>query len=399
VKARLAAALVSAALLPATVAASPESALLRARATAHAYSLDYDLAVRDMEAAVEADPRDVAARRGLAMIPWLMISFRRGAVTVDDYLGSISKQNVAMREPPAELAARFDEHITAALELAERRVDERPDDVEALYELGATIGLRASYVATVEGRILDGFRAARRAYNAHEEVLERDPSRKDAALVVGMYRYIVSQLALPIRMLAYVVGFGGGKERGIGMIEEAAGHGGEASADARFALVLLYNRERRYADALATLEQLQRTFPRNRILWLEAGATALRAGRAADAVRRLDEGFARMEADGRPRMFGEEALWRLKRGTARLALGREAEAEHELRRALAIEARKWVAGRAHAELGKLADLRGNRAAATAAYTRAMALAREDNDPIGEAAAGRWLDEPYRREQP
>ena len=398
-RARLRAALVTAALLlPADAGASPESAVLRARATAHAYSLDYDLAARDMEAAVEADPRDVAARRGLAMIPWLMISFRRGAVTVDDYLGSISKQNVAMREPPADLAARFDEHITAALELAERRVDERPDDAEALYELGATVGLRASYVATVEGRILDGFRAARRAYNAHEEVLERDPSRKDAALVVGMYRYIVSQLSLPIRMLAYVVGFGGGKERGIGMIEEAAGHGGEASADARFALVLLYNREGRYADALATLEQLQRAFPRNRILWLEAGATALRAGRAADAARRLDEGFARMEADSRPRMFGEEALWRLKRGTARLALGLEAEAEHELRRVLAIEARKWVAGRAHAELGKLADLRGNRAAATAAYTRAMALAREDNDPIGEAAAGRWLDEPYRREQ-
>ncbi len=383
-------------LVPAAAFASQEAAALRARAIAHAYSLDYDLATRDMEAAVRADPRDAASRRGLAMIPWLMISFRRGAVTVDDYLGSISKQNVAMREPPADLAARFQDQIARALKLAEEHVSAAPDDATALYELGATVGLQASYVATVEGKILDGFRAARRAYNLHEDVLELDPARKDAGLIVGMYRYVVSQLSLPLRMLAYVVGFGGGAERGIEMIEEAAAHGGEASADARFALVLLYNREGRHADALATLAQLRRTFPRNRILWLESGATALRAGSAADAERLLEDGMARMAADARPRMFGEEALWRLKLGTARLALGRTAEAEPDLRRVLGLEARTWVTGRAHAELGKLADLRGDRAAAKAAFSRAAALAHEDNDPTGAAAAEQWIDRPYQR---
>ena len=372
---RLLAAALLLVLVPADASGSQESAALRARAIGRAYSLDYDLATRDMEASVKADPNDVASRRGLAMIPWLMISFRRGAVTVDDYMGSVSKQNVAMREPPADLASRFQERVADALALAERRAAARPRDADALYELGATVGLQASYVATVEGRILDGFRAARRAYTLHEEVLELDPARKDAGLIVGMYRYVVSQLSIPLRMLAYVAGFGGGAERGIRMIEDAAAHGGEAAADARFALVLLYNREGRHDEALAALAQLQRAFPRNRILWLEAGATALRAGRPADAGRMLEEGLARMAADARPRMFGEEALWRLKLGTARLALGRDAEAEADLRRVLGLEARTWVTGRAHAELGKLADLRGNRAAAKAAFGRAVALAR------------------------
>ena len=394
--ARLAAALL---LVPSIALASPESEKLRARAFTHAYNLDYAEATRDMEAAVKADPRDIAAHRGLAVIPWLMISFRRGAVTVDDYLGSVSKQNIAMREPPPELAARFHKHTAAALKLAEEAVAARPRDTDALYQLGAVVGLQASYVATVEGKILGAFRAARRAYDAHEEVLERDPSRKDAGLVVGMYRYIVSQLSLPIRVMAYVAGFGGGKELGIKMIEEAAAHGGEAAADARFALVLLYNREQRYADALRVLAQLQREFPRNRILWLEAGATALRGRRPADAERILSEGLAKMNADARPRTFGEEALWHLKRGTARLELGREAEAESDLRRSLQLEGRKWVHGRAHAELGKLADLRGNRAAARAEFQRAVTLARQDNDPIGEAEAERWLDTPYRPGKP
>jgi tetratricopeptide (TPR) repeat protein len=382
-------------IVPTFAFASPESRMLRTRALASAYNLDYEQATREMEAAVKADSRDAAAERGLAMIPWLMISFRRGAVTVDDYLGSISKQNVAMREPPADLAQRFQTHIGRALQLAEQAVAARPTDPEALYQLGNAVGLQASYVATVEGRVLGAFRAARRSYDAHEQVLALDPSRKDAGLVVGMYRYVVSQMSLPIRLLAYVAGFGGGADRGIQMVEDASRHPGEGAADAKFALVLLYNREGRHGDALRVLGQLQKEFSRNRILWLEAGATMLRAGRPADAERVLAEGLEKMQADNRPRMFGEEALWLVKRGTARLAIGRADSAEADLKRALALQSRKWVTGRAHAELGKLADLRGDRAAARRQFERAVALATEDNDPIGAEAAERWVARPYR----
>ena len=219
--------------------ANERSARLRANAYQLAYNLDYDEATREMEAAVKADPNDPAAERGLAVIPWLLISFTRGAVTVDDYLGSISKQNVAMRQPPADLAMRFDRHATRALQLAEAQVKARPRNPAALYQLGAVVGLQATYVATVEGRILGAFRAARRAYDAHEQVLALDPSRRDAGLIIGTYRYIVSAMSLPVRMMAYVAGFGGGKERGMQMIEEAAASATEASADAKFALVLL----------------------------------------------------------------------------------------------------------------------------------------------------------------
>jgi tetratricopeptide (TPR) repeat protein len=315
---------------------------------------------------------------------------------VDDYLGSISNQNVAMRQPPADLAERFQAHIGRALQLAEQHVAARPQDPEAHYQLGNAVGLQASYVATVEGRVVGAFRAARRAYDAHEQVLELDPSRKDAGLIVGMYRYVVSQMSLPIRMVAYVVGFGGGKELGISMIEEAAAHRGEGAADAKFALVLIYNREGRYNDALRVLQQLQREFPRNRILWLEAGATALRAGRAADAERMLADGFSKLSTDTRPHFFGEEALWLVKRASARLALDRREQAEADLRRALRLETRKWVTGRVHAELGKLADLRGDRVTARREFERAAALATEDNDPLGAGEAQRWIHAPYRR---
>jgi tetratricopeptide (TPR) repeat protein len=245
-------------------------------------------------------------------------------------------------------------------------------------------------MATVEGSVMGAFRAAREAYDEHETVMSLDPRRKDAGLIVGTYRYIVAALALPLRMFAYIAGFGGGREKGLRLIEEAAAFGGDNGTDARFALMLLYNREQRYDDALKLLALLREQYPRNRLMWLESGSTSLRAGRAADAERFLSEGFARFASDQRPRMFGEEALWEYKRGVARAALGRTKEAEADLRDALRGEARKWVQGRAHLELGKLALKAGNRPAAKAELQSAIVLGESDNDPATADEARRLM---------
>src|SRR5262249_18513406 len=187
--------------------------------------------------------------------------------------------------------------------------------------------------------------------------------RKDAGLIVGTYRYIVATLALPLRMMAYVAGFGGNREKGLRLIEDAAAYTGDNQTDARFALILLYNREKRYADALAQLAILRERYPRNRLAWLESGSTSLCAGRYSEAERFFDEGLARFSGDGRTRMFGEDALWYYKRGTARAWNGRPTEAEPDLRRALAVPGRKGVHGRAHLELGRIAvSARSNAAA-------------------------------------
>ena len=380
--------------VPHAADANPESARLRARAYEYALNLDYDEAIRDMEAAAKADPKDPAAERGLASISWLMISFRRGAATVDEYLGGVTRQNVALREPPADLATRFNTHIERATMLAEAMLRTKPRDADAHYQVAATVGLHASYIATVEGRIIGAFRAARRAYDEGETVAVLDASRKDAGLIVGMYRYVVSLMSLPLRMMAYVAGFGGGKERGLQMVEEASVYPSESQGDARVALVLLYNREGEYAQALRQLEELQRRYPRNRLLWLEAGATALRAGRAPDAEMQLNAGLRLLAGDKRSRMFGEDALWYGKRGATRVALNRLDDADMDLRRAVAAESRPWVKGRAYAELGKIADLRRDRPAARANFQKAVMLCEQDNDPLGADAARPWIDTAY-----
>jgi tetratricopeptide (TPR) repeat protein len=281
--------------------------------------------------------------------------------------------------------------------LSEERVARAPQDADARYELGSSVALLASYSATVEGKVCAGFKAARRAYNEHEEVLKLAPLRKDAALTVGTYRYIVSALSMPIRMLAYVAGFGGGKERGIQMIRDAAGFESHGQAEARFALVLIYNREKRYREAIDVLRELEQEYPRNRLLWLEEGSTALRGGLVAEAEASLTRGLSMLPGDSRPRAFGEEAIWHYKLGATQVALGKADAARGNLRKALETEARDWVRGRVHLELGKLEDLSGNRVAARAAYDRALALGRADSDPTGVAEAERLKRSGFRRQ--
>ena len=125
-------------------------------------------------------------------------------------------------------------------------------------------------------------------------------------------------------------------------------------------------------------------------MWLESGATSLRAGRAADAERFLGEGLTRFASDTRPRMFGEDALWYYKRGTARAVLGRPADAQQDLAKALALEGRNWVHGRTHLELGKLALKSGNRPAAREHFEATVKLCTADNDPVAVEEARQLL---------
>jgi tetratricopeptide (TPR) repeat protein len=367
---------------------TPEA--LRARAADLAYNLQHDEAVALLRRAVELAPDDPATHRSLASVLWLHMLFRRGAVTVDHYLGSFSRARVDLQKPPADMDKEFREHVARAIELAERNVAARPKDTDALYDLGAAIGLQASYIATVEGRLLAGFRAAQRAYDAHEKVLALDPTRKEAGLIVGTYRYVVSTLSFPMRMMAYVVGFGGGRERGIQMLQETAAARGDNHVDALFALILVFNREKQYDKALEVLEELRPMYPRNRLVVLEEGSTALRAGRPAEAEKLLSKGMAMIPADPDKQIPGEEALWRYKRGAALAAAGKTEAAQSDLLMAVRVDAQQWVAGRARVELGQLALKRGDRSAAAREGREAQGLCEKSNDVWCVDAAKRLL---------
>ncbi len=371
-------------------------ATLRREAFARAYNLDQAEAIDLLKRQVQAHPDDPSLHRSLAAVTWLTILFQRGAVTTEHFSGGLTAR-VEIERPPPELDRQFRTAVDRAIALAEAWAARAPADPAAHYELGAAVGLRMTYVATVEGAVLEAIRAARRAFDAHERVLALDPARKDAGLIVGAYRYAVGSMPAPLRLMAYLIGFGGGRARGLQMIEEAAAYPSDAQPEAEFVLVLLYNREARYGDALRVLSELQRRYPRNRLLWLEEGLTATRAGDLARAARALDEGIGRLAGESRPLALGELALWYWARGTVRFRAGRHQEAGADLRRAAeATGGAPWIHGRVQLELGKLADLAGDRSGALGHYRRAARLCDTGRDDRCREEAEQHAKHPYQR---
>ena len=104
-----------------------------------------------------------------------------------------------------------------------------------------------------------------------------------------------------------------------------------------------------------------------------------------------------LEGDKRARMQGEEALWRYLRGKTRLELKRDTAARRDLLAVLDLDARLWVTGRTHLELGMLADLAGDRQEARRHYDQARAFCSEGRDKRGADLAKRLKKNGYRRE--
>jgi tetratricopeptide (TPR) repeat protein len=142
---------------------------------------------------------------------------------------------------------------------------------------------------------------------------------------------------------------------------------------------------------LHVIRQLQARYPRNRLLALEAGSTALRAGRPAEALQAIDDGRRLSAHDSRPRAFGEEARWHYYRGAALHALERLPDAQAELRAAVAGDARQWVHGRARLELGRIAIEQRQSDAARRELRAARADCRADHDTDCADQAKKLLD--------
>ncbi len=373
-------------------AASPADPIVR-EAFASAYNLDHDPAIAAARRAVSVDPANPKAHRALAAIVWLNILFRRGAVTVDHYLGSLTKTQVHLPKPDPAAAAEFKAAIEKSIDLANAKLRANSRDVQAQYDLGSAYGLQASYIASVEGSLTSAFGVARRAYNAQEAVLERDPSRRSAGLVVGTYRYLVSTMSMPKRWFAYIAGFGGDKAKALTLLEQAR-MDPESRVDATSALMVIYSREGRHPDVIRLARELGRDYPRNRLFLLEEGAAAIRAGRHDEAEAALTRGYEGLLKDPRPKIPGEEALWLYKRALSRVYRNLTVAATADVERALAAKPVEWVRGRLLVERGKLADLAGRREDAVSAYTSAASVCRAVADAPCEKEAGELRRKPF-----
>jgi tetratricopeptide (TPR) repeat protein len=200
-------------------------------------------------------------------------------------------------EPPStEAQERFDAQVKEAIRRCKLVLSIRENDGDALYFWGATESMVSAYEATIRHRYFAAYRAGRRALKQHKKLLELDPTYADAHLVPGIYEYTMATLPRSVKILGFLIGMRGSKEKGAEHLRKAVRGGARTYWGARLSLIVLETREKRYKEALRYLRELEMTFPKNPLFPLEKGwvyllekdwSAARRTFRAAQKKQRL----------------------------------------------------------------------------------------------------------------
>ena len=274
---------------------------LRIAGSEQLYNLDYESARKTFKEMAVAFPNYPAGPQFLADTLLIEALYQTRRLQASLY-NSDSFYATSDDKPDPKLVDQFRTYTRQARQLAEARLKQNPNDTEALYFLGATEGLKASFEETVERRHFAALKDGNDAVDRHRDVIKLDPNYRDAEMTIGLYDYTVGALPLPQKIAAGILGHRGSKKRGIATIERVGKEGNWVREDARTLLILLYTREKRFAEAAAIARELSAKYGRNYLYKLEmadalvAQAALERAANDATATSAAEtEAFATFE--------------------------------------------------------------------------------------------------------
>jgi tetratricopeptide (TPR) repeat protein len=348
------------------------------------YNIDYDKAERDFKEIVKLLPNHPGGYQLLAARVWIKTLYESRRLQSSLYSSEGFYSSGDDKVDP-KIVTEFRNLTRQARNLAEAKLKQEPKNIEALDFLANTEGLKASFEEAVERRHFAALRDGNDAVDHHREVLKLDPKYIDAQITIGLYEYVVGSLPLPVKILAGATGYRGSKKRGLAMLEQVAKEGRWAQDDAKSVLILLYTREKRYADVLPLTRELSARYPRNYLLRLEtADALVSLAGvkrKEKDliaAVQLEKEAFATFDELLRDRNVRDAAaraldLIHFKYGEVLLAAGYSDRAAKEFLAATRVEhAEAGLVTMAHLFAARAYDVGGKRDEAVAQYKAVLA---------------------------
>jgi tetratricopeptide (TPR) repeat protein len=363
----------------------------------HFYNLEYDEALADFDRAIAQQPDSPDLHNHAAETIVFREMYRDGALESELVTGNNSWLRRAKLNPTKENEKRFLGEIQKALDLEQARLKRNANDVDALYAMGITYGLRANWFFLVRKAWRDSLHDATTARKMHNRVSELQPSNVDARLVQGLHDYILGSLPSFYRMLGFLIGFHGDKATGIRTIEDVAAHGNLNRIDAQIFLTALYRREHQPAKAVPIVEGLIKSFPRNYLLRFQRAQIDSALGKGKEAIAGLEKmvqlkrqgapGFARVPWEMIYYHMGTIQFWYDDLNNA-LANMQKVTA-HADQVDLNTGVLAWM------RVGQIYDLTRRHDLAIEAYKRAIAYA-----PEAEAAreSRRYISNPYHRER-
>ena len=361
----------------------------------HFYNLEYDQAIADFETAIARNPNSPDLHNHLAQPIVFREMYRDGALESELVSGANSFLRRPRMNPAPETEKRFLDEIGKAMALSEARLAKNPNDTGALYALGISYGVRSDYNWVVKKAWRDSLKDATAARRLHNRITELEPNNVDARLVQGLHDYIVGSLPWGWRMMGFLVGVHGDREKGIRTVQDVATNGRFNRVDAEIFLGALYRRENQPRQAIPLIGDLIRRFPRNFLLRLELSQMYSMAGDKPHALEAAEE-VARLKASHAPgydRVPWEKIYFQ--EGTIEFWYNELDHALENMKKVAAASAEVDLSTgvSAYLRMGQIYDMTRRRTEALEAYRKAIAYA-----PEAEAAqeARKYLSTPYRR---
>lgn len=250
----------------------------------HYYNMDYDGALSRFNKVQAAHPSDPIATDYVLHIVLFRELFRLDLLDTTFYANDgflTGKHPVAedlkVRDQIKSLADK-------AISQANSELKRNPNDVNALFARGWARSLEAAYLAMVERSFGSGLKLAFGAKNDNEKVLQLDPNYVDAAMVAGIYQYVVGALPFAFKLLVGFAGIHGSKDQGMALLRESAARGEITSVESRTAMSLFLRREAKYQQAIAIVSTLVAEYPRDFLFCLEEANLSKDAGDGMKAV-------------------------------------------------------------------------------------------------------------------
>ena len=361
----------------------------------HFYNLEYDEAIAVFEKAAAQNPASPDLHNHLAQSLIFREMYRDGALESELVSGNNSFLRRPKLNPSPEIEKRILDEIAKAMAITGVRLRKNPNDTGALYAEGISYGLRSNYFWVVKKAWRESLRDATSARKLHNRISELEPNNVDARLVQGLHDFIVGSLPLGYKMLGFMVGIRGDKEKGIRTIQDVARNGRLNRVDAEIFLCAIYRRQNQPRLALPLVQDLIARYPRNYLLRLELAVMYSQAGDKAHGLEAVDE-VARLKtrhAPGYDRVPWEKIYFQ--QGTIEFWYNElDQSLEHMKKVTAAAEDVDLNTGvLAYLRIGQIYDMKNRRAEALAAYRKAIAYA-----PEAEAAqeSKKYLAAPYRR---
>jgi tetratricopeptide (TPR) repeat protein len=370
------------------------------------FNLDYELARKSFKEMAVAFPNYPAGPQFLADSLWVETLYQTRRLQSSLYGSDDTFYSTSDDKADPKVVEQFRNLTRQARLLTEARLKQFPKDTEALYFLGAIEGLKASFEEAVERRHFAALKDGSDAVDRHREVIKLDPNYHDAEITIGLYDYTVGALPLPVKLIAGVAGFRGSKKRGLATLERVAKQGNWVHDEAKTLLIVLYTREKRYADAAALARELAAKYPPNYLYRLEAAdALVLQAALERETNRNTtttaaeQEAFATFESLLRDKAVRNTAarafdLIHFKYGEALMTAGQYEKAAREFLASAEVPgAQQSLATMAHLYAARTLDLAGKRNDALTQYKAVLARPNV-YDAHDQAQAG--LKEAFKR---